>query len=100
MSNRKPKFVDQLADRLAAEVRTLPSGAKSLAHLLVVVPTAQSGRRLRLALARRFAGGLVPPLVQLPAHLLGETADTVAGRAKSWPFGRRWARRDRSRLRP
>lgn len=81
MSNRKPKFVDQLADRLAAEVRTLPSGAKSLAHLLVVVPTAQSGRRLRLALARRFAGGLVPPLVQLPAHLLGETADTVAGRA-------------------
>lgn len=76
-----PKFVDRLADRLAAEVRALPSGAKSLAHLLVVVPTAQSGRRLRLALARRFAGGLVPPRVQLPAHLLGETTDTVAGRA-------------------
>lgn len=81
MSNRKPKFVDQLADRLADEVRTLPSGAKSLAHLLVVVPTAQSGRRLRLALARRFAGGLVPPRVQLPAHLLGETTELVAGRA-------------------
>ena len=80
-SKARTKFVDQLADRLAADVRTLPSGAKSLAHLLVVVPTAQSGRRLRLALARRFEGGLISPLVRMPAQVLGETEDAVAGRA-------------------
>ena len=45
-------------------VRTDPSGAKSLAHLLVIVPTAQSGRRLRLKLAERL-GAVVPPEIRL-----------------------------------
>ena len=49
-------------------------GARSLAHLMVVVPTAQSGRSLRLALAReanrRGWGGLLPPRVVLPMQLV------------------------------
>lgn len=64
------KLVDEVADFLVGHVRTTPCGASSLAHLLVVVPTAQAGRRLRLALAERFAGGVVPPVVKMPAHLL------------------------------
>ena len=66
----KRKLVDVVADALAAKARVTPSGVKALDHLLVVVPTAQAGRRLRLALARRFPHGLVPPLVRMPAHLL------------------------------
>ena len=72
------RFVMAVADWLLARVRLDPSGAKSLAHLLVVVPTAQSGRRLRLALARK-AGALVPPETCLPAHFLTGAAAT-AGR--------------------
>jgi len=64
------RLVEAVADELAARVRTTPCGAASLAHLLVVVPTAQAGRRLRLALAQRFPHGVVPPAVQMPAHLL------------------------------
>ena len=56
----KRKFVDEAADWLAARARTDGAGAKSLAHIMAVVPTAQSGRRLRYALAKRFEGGLVP----------------------------------------
>ncbi|MBO7683750.1 MAG: hypothetical protein J6T51_03390, partial [Kiritimatiellae bacterium] len=63
------KAVDAVADWLAERARTDDAGARSLSHLLVVVPTAQSGRRLRLALARRFASGLVPPRVMQPAQL-------------------------------
>ena len=63
------KPIDEVVERLADEVRPDPSGAKSLAHLLVVVPTAQSGRRLRLKLAERF-GALVPPAIKLPQQLL------------------------------
>ena len=62
------KPVDEIADRLSAEVREDPSGAKSLAHLLVVVPTAQSGRRLRFKLAERL-GAFVPPEIRLPPQL-------------------------------
>ena len=60
------KAVDAVADFLAARARTDAAGVKSLAHILVVVPTAQSGRRLRHALARRFPAGVVPPLVRIP----------------------------------
>ena len=75
---RRP--LEAMVDRLAASVRTDPSGAKSLAHLLVVVPTAQSGRRLRLRLAERF-GALVPPVVKTPSALLWNPDDpTLAGR--------------------
>ncbi|MBR3820624.1 MAG: hypothetical protein IKJ37_03275, partial [Kiritimatiellae bacterium] len=64
------KLVCAVADWLCAgRVEDTPSGTKSLAHVLVVVPTAQSGRRLRLALARRAAangwGGLLPPHVAM-----------------------------------
>ena len=68
----KRKLVDGVAEALAAKARVTPSGVKALDHLLVVVPTAQAGRRLRLALAKRFPSGLVPPLVRMPAHLLPE----------------------------
>lgn len=74
------KFVEQAVAALAERVRTDPSGAKSLAHVCAVVPTAQSGRRLRLALAARF-GALVPPLVKTPLGLLLDEDDpTLAGR--------------------
>jgi hypothetical protein len=43
-------------------------GALSLSHIMVVVPTAQSGRNLRCELAQR-CGGILPPKVVLPAQL-------------------------------
>ena len=75
------KAVDAVADFLAAKARPDAAGVASLAHLLVVVPTAQSGRRLRHALARRFPAGVVPPLVRTPAHLVDLSAPDIAGRA-------------------
>ena len=75
------KAVDAVADFVAARSRPDASGAASLAHLLVVVPTAESGRRLRHALARRFPAGVVPPLVRTPAHLVDLSAPDIAGRA-------------------
>jgi len=75
------KAVDAVADFLAARARSDAAGVKSLAHILVVVPTAQSGRRLRHALARRFPAGVVPPLVRTPAHLVDLSAPDIAGRA-------------------
>lgn len=75
------KAVDAAADWLALRARADASGAMSLAHILAVVPTAQSGRRLRYALAKRFPSGIVPPLVRTPAHLVEPDAPDVAGRA-------------------
>ncbi len=75
------KAVDAVADFLSARARPDAAGVKSLAHILVVVPTAESGRRLRHALARRFPTGLVPPLVRTPAHLVDLSAPDIAGRA-------------------
>lgn len=72
-ASRKP--VESVADWLAERARTDCAGANSLAHLLVVVPTAQSGRRLRLALARRFPSGLVPPCVRQPTQLAAPPDD-------------------------
>jgi len=78
------KPLDEIVERLTAHVRTDPSGARSLAHVLVLVPTAQSGRRLRLALASRL-GALVPPTVRMAAQLFeglgGLGGLGVAGRA-------------------
>ena len=49
-------------------------GAHSLSHVMVVVPTAQSGRNLRLLLAmeahKRGWGGLLSPRVVLPMQLV------------------------------
>ena len=74
---RKP--IEEIVDWLCGRVRMDPGGAKSLAHLMVVVPTAQSGRRLRLGLAERL-GAFVPPEIRLPPQLCGFDADGVAGR--------------------
>ena len=72
--------LQQSVELLSPRARLSPSGAKSLAHVCVVVPTAQSGRRLRRALAERF-GALVPPLVKTPYGLLLDESDpTLAGR--------------------
>ena len=73
------KLVDAVADWLLdGRVRADASGAKSLDHVMVVVPTAQSGRQLRLKLARRAAergwGGILPPRVVLPMHLVRPAA--------------------------
>ena len=68
------KLVDEVVDWLCGKVERDPSGARSLAHLMVVVPTAQSGRNLRLALAKKAAGngwgGILPPRVVQPFHLV------------------------------
>ena len=87
----KVKLVDGVADWLcgangyAGLVEVLPSGSKSLAHVLVVVPTAQSGRRLRFALAKRAAakgwGGLIPPVVAMASTLLNGDRPDVATEA-------------------
>jgi hypothetical protein len=87
----KIKLVDGVADWLCGEngwaglVEDLPSGSKSLAHVLVVVPTAQSGRRLRFALAKRASekgwGGVLPPVVAMTSALLNEGRPDVATEA-------------------
>ena len=72
--NPSRKLVDEVVDWLCGRVERDPSGARSLAHLMVVVPTAQSGRNLRLALAKKAAekgwGGILPPRVVQPFHLV------------------------------
>ncbi len=45
--NPRAKLVHQVADWLKDRARDDSSGAKSLAHVCVVVPTAQSGRNLQ-----------------------------------------------------
>ena len=67
------KLVDEVVAWLCAEgrLRVSEEGAASLAQLMVVVPTAQSGRNLRLALARRFEGrGVIPPRIVSPMQLV------------------------------
>lgn len=77
--NPKRKLADEVVDWLCgsetyqSHVRD-DNGARSLAHMMVVVPTAQSGRNLRLKLAkeanRRGWGGILPPRVVLPMQLV------------------------------
>lgn len=64
------KLVEAVVERLLREVETLPSGAQSLSHLLVVVPTAQAGRQLRLSLAKHSGGAVMSPDVKTPPALL------------------------------
>ena len=74
------KPLEAVCGELVKLVRVDAAGAKSLAQVLVVVPTAQSGRRLRLELARRL-GALVPPVVVQGAQLLlSGDEDGLAGR--------------------
>ena len=67
-------------------VETTAEGVKSLAHVMVVVPTAQSGRSLRLGLARAAAergwGGVLPPLITMPNLLLQAKDVRVATEAE------------------
>ena len=70
----KEKLVEAVADWLLSRVRDTAEGAKSLGHLMVVVTTAQAGRNLRFTLAKKAAekgwGGILPPRVVLPFHLV------------------------------
>ena len=81
---RKP--VEEIAAWICREeedggcLRTGAEGVRSLAHVLVVVPTAQSGRRLRLKLAERL-GAVVPPEIRLPQQLLEMRDEAVATRS-------------------
>jgi hypothetical protein len=62
-------LVSAVAEWLATQLRVTPGGVTSLSHLLVIVPTRQAGRRLRLALAEQ-TGGCLPPLVRLPLQMI------------------------------
>lgn len=68
------KLVDAVVDWLCAKAVRDAAGAMSLAHLMAVVPTAQSGRNLRLALARQAAargwGGVLPPQIVQPMQII------------------------------
>jgi ATP-dependent helicase/nuclease subunit B len=100
------KLVDAVADWLLSRVRRDAAGAPSLAHLLVVVPTAQANRQLRLALASRAAargfGGILPPDVRLPMQLVApadgtfRTASPMQARAAFLRFLRTRPRRKTS----
>lgn len=79
--NPTRKLVDEVVDWLLCEGRVRRvEGAPSLAHMMVVVPTAQSGRGLRLALAQAAArqgwGGLLPPRVVQPMNLVKPADET------------------------
>ena len=82
------EVVDWLCGRQAAQDRcpyegritATPEGAKSLDHVMVVVPTAQSGRNLRLALAKRFEGrAVIPPRIVQPARLVVPSENKLRG---------------------
>jgi len=68
--NSRTPLVSAVADWLAGQARTTPGGVRSLNHLLVVVPTRQAGRRLRLALAEHFEAGCLPPQIRLPLQAI------------------------------
>ena len=68
---------------LAGRVREDESGAKSLAHVLVVVPTAQSARSLRLAIAEEWSpAGVLPPKTAMAKDLLSGDDARVATKAE------------------
>lgn len=75
------KLVDAVAGYLCGKARRDAAGAWSLAHLLVVVPTAESGRQLRLKLACEAAahgwGGVLPPRTVLPMELVRPADDSL-----------------------
>lgn len=80
------KLVEETVDWLlgseayASHVRD-DDGAISLAHVMVVVPTAQSARNLRLMLARKAAASghiaLIPPRVVQPMQLVLPAEDEL-----------------------
>ena len=81
--NPRRKLVDEVVDWLCREERVrLVDGAHSLSHLMVIVPTAQSGRNLRLALAKTAAakgwGGILPPKVVQPMQIINPADESFA----------------------
>ncbi len=80
------RLVDAAAEWLCGRVRDDPGGAKSLAHVMVVVPTAQSGRNLRLELAKKARergwGGVLAPLVTMASCVLQAKDARVATEAE------------------
>lgn len=81
--NPRRKLVDEVVDWLCSEERVrLVDGAHSLSHLMVIVPTAQSGRNLRLALAKTAAakgwGGILPPKVVQPMQIIHPADESFA----------------------
>lgn len=75
------KCIDEIVNRLEREFVEDRSGAKSLGHVAVVVPTAQSARRLRFALSRRH-GAIVPPAA-LTSRIILAPASELENRASS-----------------
>ena len=90
--NPRRKLVDEAVDwlcgcvRFPSRVRLTAEGVRSLAHVLVVVPTAQSARNLRLGLAKKAAetgwGGLLPPKIAMANTLLVPEDVRVAAEAE------------------
>ena len=90
--NPQRKLVDEVVDWLCGRspyggrVETTSEGVRSLRHVMVVVPTAQSGRSLRLGLARAAArlgwGGVLPPKIVMPNALLQPADVRVATEAE------------------
>ncbi|MBQ7667226.1 MAG: hypothetical protein IJS46_04450, partial [Kiritimatiellae bacterium] len=62
----------EFAAFIARFARRTPSGAVALDHVLAVVPTAEAGRRLRIALVREF-GALVPPRICSPRQFFAQS---------------------------
>ena len=83
--NSSKKLVEEVADWLTSRAAKDKSGADSLAHVCVVVPTAQSGRNLRLTLAKRFPNGIIPPMVVQPMRLArgAESGLSVASKVQT-----------------
>lgn len=84
MAERKRVLVDpmkkpvhEIAGFLVDRIKSSPSGAKSLAHVLVVVPTAESSRRLRKELAKEL-GAVIPPEIRPTSRLVELDEETIA----------------------
>ena len=75
--NPSKRLVEETADWLTRRANKDAANAASLAHICVVVPTAQSGRNVRLALARRFPNGLIPPMVVQPMRLVAPADEST-----------------------
>lgn len=59
-------------------LRRSPMGVATLAHCMLILPTAESNRQLRLALAQHFGErGLLSPQVKQPAQILYPASESL-----------------------
>ncbi|MGN0828063.1 MAG: PD-(D/E)XK nuclease family protein [Kiritimatiellia bacterium] len=90
--DRSRPLVRVVAEKLLQEVRRTPGGAPSLRHLIVVVPTAQSGRELRRALVEASGDGparaIVPPRVIEPSRLVAPPEGSLPEAPRQVVLGR------------